>query len=92
MGLKRIYRSGYAHQKAGIVLMKLTDSANQQASLFGAHRDNDRLMAVMDRVNAMWGRGTLRSAATGIAKSWAMRRERMSPRYTTEWDQLPVAL
>jgi len=46
-GLKRIYRSGYAYQKAGIVLMNLTDSANQQASLFGAHKDNDRLMAVM---------------------------------------------
>ena len=91
-GLRRIYRPGFAYQKAGVVLMNLTDAANQQASLFGTHRDNDRVMAVMDRVNAIWGRGTLRSAATGIAKSWAMRREKMSPRYTTEWDQLPVAI
>jgi DNA polymerase V len=91
-GLRRIYRPGFAYQKAGVVLMNLTDAANQQASLFGTHRNNDRVMAVMDRVNAVWGRGTLRSAATGIAKSWAMRRERMSPRYTTEWDQLPVAI
>ena len=90
-GLRRIFRSGYAYQKAGIVLMNLADSANQQASLFSTHRDNDRLMAVMDRVNAMWGRGTLRSAATGVAKSWSMRRERMSPQYTTHWEQLPVA-
>ncbi|MCA9229705.1 MAG: Y-family DNA polymerase [Caldilineales bacterium] len=91
-GLRRVYRSGFAYQKAGVVLMNLTDAANQQASLFGAHRNNDRVMAVMDCVNAIWGRGTLRSAATGISKSWAMRRERMSPRYTTEWDQLPVAI
>lgn len=80
------------YQKAGIVLMNLTDSANQQASLFGAHRDNDRLMAVMDRVNALWGRGTLRSAATGMARSWSMRREKMSPQFTTHWEQLPVAV
>jgi len=91
-GLKRIFRTGYAYQKAGIVLMNLTDSANHQASLFCTHRDNDRLMAVMDRINAMWGRGTLRSAATGVAKSWAMKRERMSPQYTTCWEQLPVVV
>ncbi len=89
-GLKRIFRTGFAYQKAGIVLMNLSNSANQQASLFGTHGNNDRLMAVMDHVNAMWGRGTLRSAATGVAKSWAMRRERMSPQYTTHWGQLPV--
>ena len=91
-GLKRIFRPGFAYQKAGIVLMNLTDSATQQASLFGTHRDNDRLMAVMDRVNAMWGRGTLRSAATGITRSWSMRREKMSPQFTTHWEQLPVAV
>lgn len=90
-GLKRIYRTDFAYQKAGVVLMNLTDAANQQASLFGAHRDNDRLMVVMDRINAIWGRGTLRSAATGVAKTWAMKRERMSPQYTTDWGQLPVA-
>ena len=91
-GLKRIFRTGYAYQKAGIVLMNLTDSETQQASLFGTHRDNDRLMAVMDRVNAMWGRGTLRSAATGVKKSWSMRREKMSPLYTTHWEHLPIAV
>lgn len=91
-GLKRIYRTGYAYQKAGIVLMNLTDSATQQASLFGTHRDNERLMAVMDRVNAIWGRGTLRSAATGVKKSWSMRREKMSPLYTTHWEHLPIAV
>jgi DNA polymerase V len=36
-GLTRIFRPGFAYQKAGIVLMNLTDSANQQASLFCAH-------------------------------------------------------
>jgi hypothetical protein len=91
-GLKRIYRPGYAYQKAGIMLMNLMDSANQQASLFGTHRNNERLMAVMDRVNAIWGRGTLRSAATGVEKSWSMRREKMSPLYTTHWEHLPIAV
>lgn len=89
-GLKRLYRPGYAYQKAGVVLMDLSKVTIQQGSLFDNHRNNDRLMAVMDRVNATWGRGTLRSAATGITKAWAMRRERMSPQYTTHWEQLPM--
>jgi len=89
-GLKRIYRPGFAYQKAGVMLMNLTDTANAQASLFSRSRDNPRLMRVMDRINATWGRGTLRSAAEGIAKSWKMKREKMSPGYTSCWDQLPV--
>lgn len=91
-GLKRIYRPGFAYQKAGVVLMNLTDATSPQTSLFGTHRKNGQVMAVMDHVNAIWGRGTLRSAATGLAKSWAMKRERMSPQYTTHWGELPVAV
>lgn len=91
-GLRRIYRPGFAYQKAGIVLMNLSDATNQQASMFCTHRENDRLMAVIDRVNAIWGRGTLRSAATGVSKSWVMKREKMSPQYTTHWEQLPIAI
>lgn len=90
-GLRRIYRPGYAYQKAGVALLNLGSADIQQGSLFGPAKDNRRLMAVMDRINAQWGQGTVRSAATGVAKSWAMRRERMSPQYTTDWGQLPVA-
>ncbi|MBU3990692.1 MAG: DUF4113 domain-containing protein [Gammaproteobacteria bacterium] len=74
------------------MLMNLSDATNKQASLFCTHRENDRLMEVIDRANAIWGRGTLRSAATGVSKSWVMKREKMSPQYTTHWEQLPVAI
>lgn len=90
-GLKRIYRPGFAYQKAGVALLELTDAANRQMSLFSATKDNPRLMQALDRINATWGRGTLRSAAEGIGKGWKMKRERMSPGYTTSWAQLPVA-
>jgi DNA polymerase V len=73
-----------------VALLNLVSADIQQGSLFGPTKDNRRLMAVMDRINAQWGQGTVRSAATGVAKSWAMRRERMSPHYTTDWRQLVV--
>jgi len=90
-GLKRIYRPDFAYQKAGVALIDLTDKASAQMSLFSQSKDNTRLMHVMDRINGIWGRGTLRSAAEGIQKEWKMKRERMSPGYTTSWNQLPVA-
>jgi DNA polymerase V len=62
-GLKRIYQPGYAYQKAGIALLNLTDVKSQQASLFATCNDNPALMKTMDRINKLWGRGTLRSAA-----------------------------
>jgi len=89
-GLKRIYRPGYAYQKAGVALLNLTNAATAQLSLFSKTRDNTRLMQAMDRINAIWGRGTLRSAAEGIQKSWKMKRDSVSPGYTTNWDQVPV--
>lgn len=89
-GLKRLYRPGFAYQKAGVALINLTDATHVQMGLFSGTKDNQRLMQVMDRVNAIWGRGTLRSAAEGVGKGWKMKRERMSPQYTTHWGQLPV--
>ncbi|WP_126444623.1 Y-family DNA polymerase [Sulfuricystis multivorans] len=88
--LERIYRPGFAYQKAGIALLELSPAAAQPQDLFAAPRDNRRLMQAMDRINAIWGRGTLRSAATGRGDAcWQMKRERLSPGYTTRWDQLP---
>ena len=90
-GLKKIYRPGYAYQKAGIALMNLRDAGTVQMNLFSKAKDNTRLMQVMDRVNEVWGRGTLHSGAEGVQKEWKMKRELKSPGYTTRWDQLPVA-
>jgi len=87
--LQRIYRPGYAYHKAGITLMEIVPRANLQFGLFlpaneSAGRD-DRLMRTLDAINGRYGRGALRLAAEGLEKPWQMRRERLSPRYTTDW-------
>ncbi|MDP1957219.1 MAG: S24 family peptidase, partial [Rhodocyclaceae bacterium] len=64
-GLKRIYRPGFAYQKAGVALLNLSAAATPQLNLFSKTKDNTRLMQVMDRINGIWGRGTLHSAAEG---------------------------
>ena len=91
-GLRLIYRPGYRYKKAGIMLMLLSDRGSRQYSLFEcAEREakSERLMQVLDQVNRHYGRNTLRVAASGVNQQWAMRAENRSPRYTTQWDELP---
>lgn len=84
--LKKIYRPGYAYQKAGVALMDLRDAGTTYCfNLFATNLDNPRLMQAMDHINAVWGPGKLRSAAEGVRKEWSMKREKKSPNYTTRW-------
>ncbi len=91
--LEGVFRPGYAYKKAGIMLSEISPVAGRQASLFASDAQNERsaaLMTAMDAINRKWGRGTLRPlAAAGEASGWKMRRERLSPAYTTNWDEIP---
>ncbi|KHK01014.1 Y-family DNA polymerase [Desulfovibrio sp. TomC] len=93
--LADIFRPGWRYKKAGVILLGLESRAGRQLSLLDAPAPeaarNARLMAALDAVNAKWGKDTLAPAACGIGKLWAMRQEKRSPRYTTVWDELPVA-
>ena len=93
--LDDIFRPGWRYKKAGVILLGLESRAGRQLSLLDAPAPeaarSRRLMAALDAVNAKWGRATLAPAACGLAKPWSMRQGKRSPRYTTVWDELPVA-
>ena len=93
-GLRQIYRSGYAYQKAGVMLSGIIASADRPLTLFddvAAQQKSSALMATLDQINRRMGSGTVQLLGEGIRKSWAMKRENVSPRYTTELDELAVA-
>jgi len=46
-------------------------------------------MTVFETINRKYGRQTIRLAAEGYSKPWAMRAELKSPAYTTRWSDLP---
>lgn len=95
-GLEKIYKPGYRYQKAGVMLMGLADAKTAQADLFSRSSDraavpSKHLMQTLDQINAKLGRGTLRLAAEGLKQNWRHRANYPSPRYTTQWAELPVA-
>jgi len=68
--------------KVGVMLDDLRDRATQPRALFPT-RDpmhSAALMRAMDGVNARYGRGTLRTLSTGIARPWGTRAVRQASR------------
>ena len=96
-GLRAIYRPGYNMAKAGVMLLELQSDSVQQQEL--ALEDDDlvdrgNLMATLDGLNLRYGRGTVSMASAGLAGDrsvWAMKQERLTPAYTTNWNDLAVA-
>lgn len=92
-GLRKIYRSGYRYQKAGVMLSDLVFRKNRQDDLFGlastkSDSRSSKLMNAIDQVNARMGRGTIRLASEGFKQPWRMKQVNRSPNYTTNWDEL----
>ena len=89
-GIKRIYKNGYRYKKAGIILYELHNSSSVRGLLDYDRSRSDSLMKSLDEINYRYGSSTLRLAAEGIRKDWQMRREKVSPCYTTSFDQLMI--
>jgi DNA polymerase V len=52
--------------------------------------DSAQLMKILDQLNAKGGKGTLYFAGQGIQQQWQMKREMLSPRYTTRFQDLLI--
>ncbi|HBM3036394.1 Y-family DNA polymerase [Klebsiella oxytoca] len=91
--LDAIWKDGQRYQKAGVMLGDFYSQGVAQLNLFddNAPRQNsEKLMEVLDHLNAKDGRGTLYFAGQGIQTAWQMKREMLSPRYTTRYADLLV--
>ena len=89
--LDAIWRDGHRYQKAGVMLGDFYSQGVAQLNLFddNAPRQNsEKLMEVLDHLNAKDGRGTLYFAGQGIQTAWQMKRDMLSPRYTTRFSDL----
>lgn len=89
--LDAIWRDGHRYQKAGVMLGDFYSQGVAQLNLFddNAPRQNsEKLMEVLDHLNAKDGKGTLYFAGQGIQQQWQMKREMLSPRYTTRYTDL----
>lgn len=89
-GLGQVFKKGYAFSKAEVLLLDLRQRGEFTDDMFAVTQPvaAEKVMQVLDSINAKWGKGTVRPGGVPAAPDWAMRRELMSPSYTTRIDQL----
>ncbi|MGQ5290255.1 translesion error-prone DNA polymerase V subunit UmuC [Pectobacterium actinidiae] len=90
--LNCIWKQGYRYCKAGVVLSDFYQHGVAQLDMFDArkpHANSASLMAAIDRINQS-GKGKIWFAGQGINPNWSMKRERLSPAYTTRAEDLKV--
>ena len=93
--LEGCWRDGYRYKKAGVMLLDLHAATELQSAFTTPTPEvlarRKTAMGALDAINRRHGRGTLVVAAAGLRPAWSMRRGQCSPRYTTQWEEMPVA-
>jgi DNA polymerase V len=86
-----MYRKGLRYKKCGVGLLELRPRHFEQQDLFGAAQKTQSfsVMQVIDKINSRYGKHSIQLASSGIDTHWQMRRDLLSPRYTTRWQDLP---
>ena len=84
-----LYKANIKLHKCGVGAIEIIDTAHEQSDMFAELAHNPKLMQCMDTINSRYGSQTIGAAAKGIHPEWGMKREYLSPQYTTNWRHLP---
>lgn len=88
--LAGIWREGFRYAKAGIMLSDFYQGGTVQLDMFSEQQPRacaEKLMETIDRINRS-GRGQIYFAGQGRDNAWQMKRDMLSPRYTTCFAEL----
>lgn len=93
--LHREFRGGLRYHKADVTLYDLVPACSLQTDVFGlvnlaAHARSQSRMQAVDAITAKYGARSLRPAAELLSDAWHPRHNLLSPRYTSNWGELPM--
>ncbi len=86
-----LYVDGVPYYRCGVGAIELTSIEFQQQDLFLSN-ENPALMNCYSQINQKFGKGSLQLGSEARQEKWAMRREFLSPRWTTRWSDIPRIL
>ncbi len=90
----KLYDQNQLYHRAGVWLYDLVPDDRLQTDLLGQvnvamHERSENRMQAVDSINKRFGKHTLHFAAEDLAKSWEPQHKLRSPRYVSNWDELP---
>lgn len=87
--LEHIYQKGFHYKKAGVILLEIVPQDTVQISLFdNSNPRHASLMRAVDVLNQRFGQQKIRLAIQDRKRVWKMKQERLSPRYTTNLNDI----
>lgn len=87
--VKKIYKSGIKYKRAGVIVTGLIPTNNRQLDLFTSESPKHKpLMKVIDDLNTKIGDYKIKLAGQDLERTWKMRQEHLTPRYTTNIDEI----
>ena len=89
MGLQKIFKKGVHYKKAGVMIMGLIPTEKRQLSIF--HNNNNKhltLMQSVDRIHKRFGPHRIKLANQDLNRTWKMKQEHLSQRFTTELNEI----
>lgn len=89
--LKSFWQTGVPYKKAGVVLGMFSDATVVQPDLFASTQtqtDTSALLETIDELNQRFGSGTIETGRQVRTQAWRPQRNKLSPHYTTNWQQI----
>ncbi|SFS73405.1 Y-family DNA polymerase [Lutibacter maritimus] len=88
-GLYQLFEKGYNYKKAGVIIMGIKPEVQHQFSIFEDENPKHKLlMKVIDSVNMKYAKPKIKIANQDLDKTWKMKQDHLSPRYTTAIDEI----
>ena len=90
--LDELFHSGHEYWRTTVLLFGIEPAARAQQDFFrNPNPRHLRITSAVEAMNRKYGPKTVRIAASQATEDWGMRRDFLSPRYTTRIEDFPVA-
>lgn len=87
----QIFKKGIQYKKAGVMVTGLVPTDNYQLNIFeNENPKHQPLMQTIDKINSKYHSNKIKLANQDLQRTWKMRQERLSPRYTTNFKDIIV--
>jgi DNA polymerase V len=88
-GLNQLFKTGFNYKKAGVIIMGIKPEIQHQFSIFEDENPKHKaIMKVIDNINLKYNKPKIKIANQDLDKTWKMKQDHLSQRYTTAIDEI----
>ena len=86
-----MFKKGIEYKRAGVIITGLVPTDNHQLDLFLHENPKHKpLMSAIDRMNTRFKADKIKLGSQDLKRTWKMRQERLSPKYTTNINDILI--